>query len=82
MSSGGSIEGPQQPTMNLKNAPKNMRIRETPIRVKKGGINKVLLRKDSNGTLDEVQNIKGTHSMIVDNEMVMMGHEETAKSDE
>jgi hypothetical protein len=59
-----------------------MRIRETPIRVKKGGINKVLMRKDSNGTLDEVQTIKGTHSMIVDNEMVMMGREETAKSDE
>jgi hypothetical protein len=59
-----------------------MRIRETPIRVKKGGINKVLVRKNSNGTLDEVQTIKGTHSMIVDNEMVMMGREETAKSDE
>ena len=59
-----------------------MRIRETPIRVKKGGINKVLVRKDSNGTLDEVHTIKGTHSMIVDNEMVMMGREETAKSDE
>ena len=82
MSSGGSIEGPQKPTMNNKNAPKNMRIRETPIRVKKGGINKVMIRKDSNGTLDEVQNIKGAHSMIVENDMVMLGREETAKSDE
>ena len=82
MSSGGSIEGPQQPTINNKNAPKNMRIRETPIRVKKGGINKVIIRKDSNGTLDEVQKIKGAHSMIVENDMVMMGREETAKSDE
>ena len=68
--------------MNNKNAPKNMRIRETPIRVKKGGINKVMIRKDSNGTLDEVQNIKGAHSMIVENDMVMLGREETAKSDE
>ena len=68
--------------MSIKNVPKNMRIRETPIRVKKGGINKVLLRKNSNGTLDEVHNIKGTHSMIADNEMMMMGRDETAKSDE
>ena len=82
MSSGGSIEGPQQPIIYNKNAPKNMRIRETPIRVKKGGINKVMIRKDSNGTLDEVQKIKGAHSMIVENDMVMMGREETAKSDE
>jgi hypothetical protein len=53
--------------MSVKTVPKNMRIRETPIRVRKAGINKVILRKNSNNILDEVQDIKGTHSMILEN---------------
>ena len=76
-SSGGSIEGTQN-AVNVKNAPKNMRIRETPIRVRKGGINKVILRKNSN---DESIGIQATHSMIVDSE-IMNGQDENAKSDE
>ena len=53
-SSGGSIENTltsdgKATTLSIKNPPKNMRIRETPIRVRKGGVNKVILRKNSNG---------------------------------
>jgi hypothetical protein len=51
--SGGSLENAINGN-SLKSVPKNMRIRETPIRVRKGGLNKVMLRKNSNGTIDPV----------------------------
>lgn len=55
-SSGGSIEGDVKPsTVSMKTVvTKNMRIRETPIRVRNAGAKKVILRKNSkSGLLDE-----------------------------
>jgi len=85
-SSGGSIEGnsdmgQQAATVSMKTVPKNMRIRETPIRVRKAGINKVMIKKNSNSILDEVQEVHNAHSMATDDH-ILRAREETAKSDE
>jgi hypothetical protein len=56
--------------MSMKAVPKNMRIRETPIRVRKGNLNKIIVRKNSNSEgFEEINDFKGTKSMVMDEEI-------------